>query len=76
MLMVTNYTNMCMPKVISTRIDSTIPPPPIHHTSLHRPIDGTSPLMFVDQLNGLATSLASLGLNPSQTGFTFTTLSD
>lgn len=74
MQMVTNCTNMYMSKVASARINPAAPPPSILRASQHhRPIEGTSPQVLVDQLTGLATSLASLGLNPSaQSGSTFT----
>ncbi|XP_050542433.1 CCR4-NOT transcription complex subunit 1-like [Daktulosphaira vitifoliae] len=74
MLMVTNCTNMYISKVASTRLNSSAPPPAILRTSQHhRPIEGPSPQVLVDQLTGLATSLASLGLNPSaQSASTFT----
>lgn len=72
MQMVTNCTNMYMSKVASARINPTAPPP-ILRASQHRPIEGPSQQVLVDQLTGLATSLASLGLNPSaQSGSTFT----
>lgn len=73
MHMVTNYTNMYISKIASTRINPIVPPPPIlRPPQHHRPIDGPSPQVLVDQFTGLATSLASLGLNPTQTGSTFT----
>ncbi|VVC27811.1 Hypothetical protein CINCED_3A013043 [Cinara cedri] len=73
MQMVTNCTNMYMSKVASARINATAPPPAILRASQHRPLEGPSQQVLVDQLTGLATSLASLGLNPSaQSGSTFT----
>ncbi|XP_050435609.1 CCR4-NOT transcription complex subunit 1 isoform X4 [Adelges cooleyi] len=74
LMMVTNCTNMYISKVASARINPTAPPPSILRTAQHhRPIEGPSPQVLVDQLTGLATSLASLGLNPSvQSGSTFT----
>lgn len=73
MQMVTNCTNMYMSKVASARINPTVPPPAILRASQHRSIEGSSQQVLVDQLTGLATSLASLGLNPSaQSGSTFT----
>lgn len=74
MQMVTNCTNLYMSKVASARINSTSQPPAILRTSQHhRPIEGSSQQVLVDQLTGLATSLASLGLNQSaQSGSTFT----
>lgn len=73
MQMVTNCTNMYMSKVASARLNSAAPPPAILRPQHHRPIEGPSSQVLVDQLTGLATSLASLGLNPSaQSGSTFT----
>lgn len=74
MQMVTNCTNMYMSKVTSARLNPAAPPPAILRASQHhRPIEGPSSQVLVDQLTGLATSLASLGLNPSaQSGSTFT----
>lgn len=73
MLMVTNCTNMYISKVASTRVNPSAPPPAILRTSQHhRPIEGSNQVL-VDQLTGLATSLANLGLNPStQSASTFT----
>jgi len=63
-----------MSKVASARLNPAAPPPAILRTSQHhRPLEGPSSQVLVDQLAGLATSLASLGLNPSvQSGSTFT----
>lgn len=74
MQMVTNCTNMYMSKVASARINPAAPPPAILRTSQHhRPIEGPTSQVLVDQLTGLATSLANLGLNPSaQSSSTFT----
>lgn len=71
--MVTNCTNMYMSKVVSARINSTAPPPAILRASQHHRLnEGPSSQVLVDQLTGLATSLASLGLNSSaQSGSTF-----
>lgn len=74
MQMVTNCTNLYISKVAaSARINPSAPPPPIlRSTQHHRPIEGP-PQVLVDQLAGLATSLANLGLNSSaQSGSTFT----
>jgi len=59
---------------VSARLNPSAPPPPILRSAQHhRQIDGPSSQVLVDQLTGLATSLASLGLNPSaQSGSTFT----
>jgi hypothetical protein len=75
MQMVTNCTNMYnMSKVASARINPAGPPQTILRASQHhRPIESSSSQVLVDQLTGLATSLASLGLNPSaQSVSTFT----
>lgn len=72
MHMVTNCTNMYMSKVVNSRINPVAPPPAVLRSSQHhRPIEGPSSQGLVDQLTGLATSLASLGLNPAQSGSTF-----
>lgn len=73
MQMVTNCTNMYMSKVASARINPVAPPPSILRAAQHRSNEGPSQQVLVDQLTGLATSLASLGMNPSgQSGSTFT----
>lgn len=71
--MVTNCTNMYMSKAVPGRINSTAPPPSILRASQHhRPNEGQSSQVSVDQLTGLASSLAGLGLNSSsQSGSTF-----
>jgi len=63
-----------MSKVASARINPSAQLPPILRSAQHhRQIEGPSSQVLVDQLTGLATSLASLGLNPSaQSGSTFT----
>lgn len=75
--MVANCTNLYMSKVASARLNPVAPPPSILRTSQHhRPLEGGPSSQVLDQLTGLAglaTSLASLGLNPSaQSGSTFT----
>lgn len=73
--MVTNCTNMYnMSKVAAARINPAVPPQTILRASQHhRTIESSSSQVLVDQLTGLATSLASLGLNSSaQSGSTFT----
>lgn len=72
--MVANCTNLYMSKVASARLNPVAPPPSILRTSQHhRPLEGGPSSQVLDQLAGLATSLASLGLNPSaQSGSTFT----
>lgn len=74
MQMVTNCTNMYISKVASARLNPAAPPPAILRSSQHhRPIEGPSSQVLVDQLTGLATSLASLGMNsPAQSASTFT----
>ncbi|XP_050527108.1 CCR4-NOT transcription complex subunit 1-like isoform X2 [Daktulosphaira vitifoliae] len=74
MLMVTNCTNIYISKVASSRVNPSASLPSILCTSQQqRPIEGSSPQVLVDQLTGLATSLANLGLNPSaQSASTFT----
>lgn len=75
MQMVTNCTNMYnMSKVASARINPAGPPQTILRSSQHhRSIESSSSQVLVDQLTGLATSLASLGLNPAaQSVSTFT----
>jgi CCR4-NOT transcription complex subunit 1 len=73
--MVSNYTSMYMPKAPTIRIN-TAPPTPIFRPTHQRPIgqiEGPALQVMVDQLTGLATSLASLGLNPTtQNTSTFT----
>lgn len=74
--MITNYTNMYMPKLPSIRVNTAPPPAPIFRPTHHRPIgqiEGPALQVMVDHLTGLATSLASLGLNPTtQNTSTFT----
>lgn len=74
--MVTTYTNMYMPKAPSIRVNPVGPPTPIFRPTHQRPIgqiEGPALQVMVDQLTGLATSLASLGLNPAtQNTSTFT----
>lgn len=75
--MVANCTNLYMSKVASARLNPVAPPPSILRTSQHhRPLEGGPSSQVLDQLTGLAglaTSLASLGLNPTaQSGSTFT----
>lgn len=74
--MVSTYANLCMPKVTPPRVNTTVPPTPIFRAQHHRPIvpiEGPTLQVMVDQLTGLATSLANLGLTPTtQTNTTFT----
>jgi len=73
--MVSNYTNMYMPKAPTIRVNPVAPPTPIFRPTHQRPIGQIEgPLqVMVDQITGLATSLASLGLNPAtQNTSTFT----
>lgn len=74
--MVSNYTSMYMPKAPTIRVNTAAPPTPIFRPTHQRPIgqmEGPALQVMVDQLTGLATSLASLGLNPAtQNTSTFT----
>lgn len=73
--MVSNYTSMYMPKAPTIRVNPAAPPTPIFRPTHQRPIgqmEGPALQIMVDQLTGLATSLASLGLNPTQNTSTFT----
>lgn len=66
---------MCMPKAPTIRVNPAIPLTPIFRPTHQRPIgqmEGPALQVMVDQLTGLATSLASLGLNPTQNTSTFT----
>lgn len=74
--MVSTYANLCMPKA-APRVHTAIPPTPIYRTPQHHrpiaPIEGQTLQVMVDQLTGLATNLANLGLTPTtQTSSTFT----
>lgn len=53
-----------MSKGTSTRVNPIVPPQQIFRTPQHpRSIEGPALRVMVDQLSGLGTSLASLGLN-------------
>jgi hypothetical protein len=74
--MVSTYANLCMPKA-TPRINTAVPPTPMFRAPQHHrpiaPIEGQTLQVMVDQLTGLATNLANLGLTPtSQTSSTFT----
>lgn len=67
---------MYMPKPPTIRVNTAVPPTPIFRPTHQRTIgqiEGPALQVMVDQITGLATSLASLGLNPAtQNTSTFT----
>lgn len=66
--MVSTYTNLCMPKGVPSRVNPMVLPPlpPIFRPMQPpRPMEGPALQVMVDQLAGLATSLANFGMNPT-----------
>ncbi|VVC34988.1 Hypothetical protein CINCED_3A007099 [Cinara cedri] len=74
--MISAYTNLYMPKGTPARVNPMVLPPlpPIFRpVQQPRPIEGPALQVMVDQLAGLATSLANFGINPTtQTNSIFT----